>query len=66
MKQNKKMIEVLLDIYEYELLQLFQIRQDDINGSKVDEEKEITRKLNITKNDIITWCNTGKLPKENV
>lgn len=66
MKQNKKMIEVLLNIYEYELLQLFQIRQDDNNESKVDEEKEISRKLAITKNDIITWCNTGELPKENV
>lgn len=65
MNQNKKMIEVLLNIYEYELLELFQLQMAEANGYDInkDREKELRKKLNITKNDIITWCNTGELPK---
>lgn len=65
MSPNNKMIEVLLNIYEHELLQMFYISALKANQQKIDEteEHELREKLNRTRNDIITWTNTGELPK---
>lgn len=55
METNKKRIEILLNAYECQLLELFRLQMAESNGETIDKDMEnyLRRQIDITKNNII-------------